>query len=110
MVVGVNARRGGLHLLFGLEQKPGLRWSDVAVESGRVSLAAVRAALPCHRTVGVLSGIKRGGEIADSALLAVVDAGRRGGATVVCDLPRRLTPASEAAMDSADLVVTIGSC
>jgi hypothetical protein len=37
----------------------------------------------------------------------VIDAGRRGGATVVCDLPRRLTRAVEFAVDAADLVVVV---
>ena len=41
---------------------------------------------------------------------AVVDAGRRGGVTVVCDLPRRLTDATQAALDSADLVVLVSRC
>jgi hypothetical protein len=41
------------------------------------------------------------------ALGAVVDAGRRSGATVVCDLPRRTTAAVEAALDAADLVVLL---
>jgi secretion/DNA translocation related CpaE-like protein len=110
LLVDVDSWGGGLDLLLGIEQRPGLRWSDVAVENGRLSLAAVRAALPCHQNVGVLSGTRRGGDIADGALLAVVDAGRRGGATVVCDLPRRLTAAAEAALDAADLIVVIGSC
>jgi secretion/DNA translocation related CpaE-like protein len=110
LLVDVDSWGGGLDLLLGLEQQSGLRWSDMAVENGRLSLAAVRAALPCHRTVSVLSGTRRGGDIAEGALLAVADAGRRGGATVVCDLPRRLTQAAEAALDTADLVVVVGSC
>jgi secretion/DNA translocation related CpaE-like protein len=110
LLVDVDSWGGGLDLLLGIEAQPGLRWSDVTVEDGRLSLAAVRAALPSHQSVGVLSGTRRDGDIADGALRAVVDAGRRGGATVVCDLPRRLTPAVEAALDAADLVVVIGSC
>jgi secretion/DNA translocation related CpaE-like protein len=110
LLVDVDSWGGGLDLLLGIDQQSGLRWPDVAVENGRLSLAAVRAALPRHRTIGVLSGTRRGGDIAEGALLAVADAGRRGGATVVCDLPRRLTDAAEAALDTADLVVVVGSC
>jgi len=40
----------------------------------------------------------------------VVDAGRRGGVTVVCDVPRRLTDATQAALDAADLVVLVSPC
>ena len=38
---------------------------------------------------------------------AVLDAGSRGGATVICDVPRRSTPAAETALEAADLVVVI---
>jgi secretion/DNA translocation related CpaE-like protein len=110
LLVDVDVWGGGLDLLLGIDKQSGLRWPDVAVENGRLGLAAVRAALPRHRSVGVLSSTRRGGDIADGAVLAVVDAGRRGGATVVCDLPRRLTAAAEAALDAADLVVVVGSC
>jgi hypothetical protein len=44
------------------------------------------------------------------AVDAVVDAGRRGGATVVCDVPRRLTDAAQTALDTADLVVLVSPC
>ena len=37
----------------------------------------------------------------------MIDAGSRGGVTVVCDVPRRSTAAAETALDAADLVVVI---
>ena len=40
----------------------------------------------------------------------MVDAGRRGGATVVCDIPRQLSPAAICALQFADLVVVVTSC
>src|SRR6185436_17031767 len=46
-------------------------------------------------------------EIDAPALGAVVDAGCRAGATVICDLPRRATAAVETALDAADLVVLV---
>jgi secretion/DNA translocation related CpaE-like protein len=101
---------GGIDLLLGIEHQPGLRWPDIALESGRLSPVAVRDALPRHRHIGVLSGTRRAADIGRGALLAIVDAGRRGGSTVVCDLPRRLTEAAEVALDAADLVVTVGVC
>jgi len=42
-------------------------------------------------------------------LAAVVEAGSRGGATVICDLPRRSTGAVETVLDAADLVVVVAS-
>ena len=110
LLVDVDPWSGGLDLLVGLEGQPGLRWPDVSVQSGRVNVAAIRDALPCHRGVGVLSGARQEADITIGSVLAIVDAGRRGGVTVVCDLPRRLTEAAEAALDSADLVVLVAAC
>jgi len=66
--------------------------------------------LPHHRGISMLSGTRRGYELDAGAVQAVVDAGRRGGATVVCDLPRRLTDASEIGLEAADLVVVVSPC
>lgn len=110
LLVDVDPWSGGADLLLGLEGQPGLRWPDISVQNGRLSLAAVRDALPRHRNIGVLSGARRDGDITSGSLFAIVDAGRRGGVTVVCDLPRRLTEAVETALDAADLVVVVVTC
>lgn len=110
MLVDVDPWSGGVDLLLGLEGQPGLRWPDIAVQNGRLSLSAVRGALPCHRDIGVLSGARQETDITGGSLFAILDAGRRGGVTVVCDLPRRLTDAAETAIDAADLVVVVASC
>jgi secretion/DNA translocation related CpaE-like protein len=54
----------------------------------------------------VLSG-GRGGDIEAAPMGAVVEAGSRGGATVVCDVPRRSTAAADTALESADLVIVL---
>lgn len=48
-----------------------------------------------------------GWEPSAEAVAAVVDAGRRSGDTVVCDLPRHLPDAAVAALSRADLVVLV---
>ncbi|MGO9508720.1 MAG: septum site-determining protein Ssd [Mycobacterium sp.] len=101
---------GGIDLLVGGETVPGLRWPDLALQGGRLSWSAVRDALPRHRGVSLLSGTRRGYELDAGPVGAVVDAGRRGGVTVVCDLPRRLTEAAQTALDTADLVVLVSPC
>lgn len=101
---------GGIDLLVGGESLPGLRWPDLALEGGRLNWSAMRQALPRHRAVSVLSGTRRGYELEPGPVAAIVDAGRRGGVTVVCDLPRRLTEATHVALDSADLVVLVSRC
>jgi len=57
--------------------------------------------------VTLLANGRGGGEIDPTALAAVVEAGSRGGATVVCDVPRRSTAAAEVALDTADLVIVV---
>ncbi len=95
---------------MGGETAPGLRWPDLALEGGRLNWSAVREALPRRREITLLSGTRRGYELDAAPVDAVVDAGRRGGITVVCDLPRRLTDATQAALDTADLVVLVSPC
>jgi secretion/DNA translocation related CpaE-like protein len=101
---------GGIDLLMGGESTPGLRWPELAVQGGRLNWLALREALPRHRGVSILSGTRRGHELDAGPLDAVVDAGRRGGATVICDLPRQLTDATQTALEAADLVVVVSSC
>jgi secretion/DNA translocation related CpaE-like protein len=110
LLVDVDPWAGGIDLLVGAETTPGVRWPDLALRGGRLTWSAVRDALPQHRGVSMLSGTRRARELDAAAVQAVVDAGRRGGATVVCDLPRRLTDAVEIALDTADLVVVVTPC
>ncbi len=110
LLVDLDPWGGGIDLLVGGETAAGVRWPDLALQGGRLKWSAVRDALPRHRGICMLSGTRRGYELDAVAVDAVVDAGRRGGATVVCDLPRRLTDAAQTALDTADLVVVVSPC
>jgi secretion/DNA translocation related CpaE-like protein len=110
LLVDLDPWGGGIDLLMGGESATGVRWPDLALRGGRLNWSAVREALPRHRGICMLSGTRRGYELDAVAVDAVIDAGRRGGATVVCDLPRRLTDAAQTALDSADLVVLVSPC
>jgi len=110
LLVDLDPWGGGLDLLLGSETAPGLRWPDLDLEGGRLSWSAVREALPRKRGVTVLSGTRRGYELEAGPVNAVIDAGRRGGVSVICDVPRRFTEATETALDAADLVVLISQC
>src|SRR5947199_171127 len=81
--------RGGIDLVLGCEDETGLRWPELALQGGRLNYPALRDALPQRHGVSVLSGSRIGSEIEAVPLGAVIDAGNRGGATVICDLPRR---------------------
>ena len=116
LLVDLDAWGGGIDLLAGTENIAGLRWCDLTARSGRLTWPALREALPRQRGVSVLSGVRRGHEnhgapeVQAATVEAVVDAGRRGGITVVCDLPRGLSDPVETALGTADLVVVVSPC
>jgi secretion/DNA translocation related CpaE-like protein len=102
---------GGLDLVLGAEVEEGLRWPDLRIQSGRVPASALRSALP-GRTSGnarlaVVSCARNGPGPSPDAMAAVIEAGRRSGDTVVCDLPRHTCPAAGAALDRTDLAVLV---
>lgn len=107
LLIDADPWSGGIDLVVGSEEKPGLRWPDLALEHGRLDFAALKQALPGLGGLTILSSVRSGNEVEPGPLAAVIDAARRGGATVVCDLPRRLTRAVEFALDAADLVVLV---
>jgi len=98
---------GGLDLALGIERDTGLRWADLTVAGGRLNYAALCDALPRCNRMAVLSAGRGGVDIPAGSLAAVVDAGSRAGATVICDLPRRASEPAEAALDGADLVALV---
>lgn len=110
LLVDLDPWSGGIDLLLDIESEPGLRWPDLSLHGGRLSWSAVRDALPHHRGVSVLSGSRSCHEMEAGAVESILDAGRRGGVMVICDLPRRATAAATAAVECADLVVAITTC
>jgi secretion/DNA translocation related CpaE-like protein len=111
LLVDCDPLGGGLDLVLGAEGDVGLRWPELALSSGRVSVTSLREALPGRQRGGgsltVLSCDRDGPGPAPEAVAAVVEAGRRAGETVICDLPRHLPEPACAAMDRADLAVLV---
>ena len=107
LLVDADPWGGGIDLVLGCEGETGLRWPDLTLQGGRLSYTALRDALPQRHGVSVLSGGRTGSDIDAVPLGAVIDAGSRGGTTVICDLPRRSTDAVETVLDAADLVVVV---
>ncbi|CAM3126709.1 septum site-determining protein Ssd [Mycobacterium simiae] len=110
LLIDLDPWCGGADLLLGAEATPGVRWPDLALQAGRLNWSAVRDALPRLGRMSLLSGTRHSYELDAGPVQAVVDAGSRGGVSVVCDLPRRLTDAAHAALDAADLVVVVSPC
>ncbi|WP_241387531.1 septum site-determining protein Ssd [Rhodococcus sp. CH91] len=100
---------GGLDVLTGLEERPGVRWSGLTVDGGRVSARALRDAVPAWAPgVGVLSTDREHtGRLAPAAVEAVVEAVRGVGTTVVCDVGRSFDPVAEAVVALSDLTVVV---
>lgn len=107
LLVDADSWGGGIDLVMGIEGEQGLRWPDLTLQGGRVAWEALHAALPARFGASVLSVGRTGGTVHAAALDAVVDAGCRGGVTVVCDLPRRPDLVVETALLAADLVVLV---
>ena len=114
LLVDCDPLGGGLDLVLGAEDLGGLRWPDIGVGGGRVPATALHAALPAppvgrqgRGELGVLSCGRSAHGPTPAAVTSVLDAGRRGGDTVVCDLPRYPTDAAVAALAAADLTLLV---
>jgi secretion/DNA translocation related CpaE-like protein len=113
MLIDCDPLGGGIDLLLGAEDVQGVRWPDLSLGEGRVPAASLRSALPAPVLAGVGGGLtvlscdRSGAAPRAGAVASVLDAGRRAGDTVVCDLPRYPTDAALAALDAADLTVLV---
>lgn len=107
LLVDADPWSGGLDLVLGCEAVDGVRWPDLTLQGGRVSYPALRDALPSRQGVAVLSAGRAARDVDARALATVLDAGSRGGATVVCDVPRQPTAVVRTAIEAADLVVVV---
>lgn len=99
----------GLDLILGWEDSPGLRWSGLTVEGGRVSAESLHGALPNRNDLSVLAlgGAPRASGPTAVATAAVLAAGRAAGDLVVCDAPRHPDEVGDVIFDAADLVVLV---
>jgi secretion/DNA translocation related CpaE-like protein len=111
LLVDCDPLGGGIDLLFGAELDAGLRWPELKVNAGRVSMSALHDALPERRhgdgRLSLVSCDRQGPGPSGDAVAAVIEAGRRAGRTVVCDVSRYLSGGAAVAVDRADLVVLV---
>jgi secretion/DNA translocation related CpaE-like protein len=112
LLIDADPWGGGLDLLLGAESQEGLRWPELRSLRGRVAGDALMAALPEIGGISLLAASRTAPVPAgEEAVVAVVDAARRGGWPVVVDLPRP-GPAgpdrgTEAVLAEADLAVLV---
>jgi len=112
LLVDCDPLGGGVDLVLGAEDLGGLRWPEIGTGTGRVPASALHAALPSPELDGpgglaVLSCDRSPHGPSPAALTSVLEAGRRAGDTVVCDVPRYPTESAVAALAAADLTVLV---
>jgi secretion/DNA translocation related CpaE-like protein len=114
LLVDCDPLGGGLDLVLGAEDLGGLRWPGIDVGDGRVPATALHAALPAPTVtrseagaLAVLSCDRTAHGPTSASIRSVIDAGRRGGEIVVCDLPRYPTDAAVTALAATDLVTLV---
>jgi secretion/DNA translocation related CpaE-like protein len=111
LLVDCDPVGGGIDLVLGAETEAGLRWPELRLRGGRVPIAALREALPgrgrAQTRLTMISCDRDGPGPTPDALTAVLDAGRRAGETVICDLPRTTSDVVELVLDRAELTVLL---
>ncbi len=105
-LIDLDPLGGGADAGLGAELAVGVRWTDLSTTAGRVSPLALRDALPSVRGVTVLA-CDSADDLALAAVRSVLAAARRGDGTVVIDLPRHLTAATEHALATADAALLV---
>ncbi|CAM5418894.1 Septum formation initiator OS=Streptomyces gougerotii OX=53448 GN=GCM10010227_41280 PE=4 SV=1 [Streptomyces diastaticus subsp. diastaticus] len=108
VLVDADPLGGGLDVLLGGEQAEGLRWPAFARSRGRVARRALEEALPEVHGLRLLSWDRSDtAAVAPQAVRAVLGAARRGGGTVVVDLPRRAGGEVAEALAQLDLALLV---
>ncbi|WP_432497139.1 septum site-determining protein Ssd [Kineococcus auxinigenes] len=89
LLLDADPASGGLDLLLGADQLPGLRWGDLAGVSGRLRPDVLRSTVRLEDGLHLLAGDRRTGSgPTPEALTAVLRAARSVFTTTVVDLPR----------------------
>lgn len=102
----------GLDVILGVENSPGLHWTDLSAPQGRLSAQELTSAIPRIRVgssaIALLAhGRARTGDPDPDVVDVVIDAGRRSGALTVVDLPRQPGPAADLVLERCDLAVLV---
>jgi secretion/DNA translocation related CpaE-like protein len=109
-LVDADPLSGGLELTLGSEDVAGLRWPEVVATEGRLGGATLRAALPHHRGVALLSWPRgSSGAIPPATMRAVMAAVDRAFDHVLVDLCRVPDAATVEALGSASQTLVVAT-
>lgn len=106
VLIDADPSSGGVDLLLGIEESPGMRWNDLVLRQGDVRSDDLIAAFPkTAQGLSVLT-VARGNDVRtiDDTTLNAVIRSLRGHTSVVVDLLRG-TSIADSALDAADCVV-----
>ena len=107
-LVDLDPLGGGADTGMGAELTIGSRWPDLDMVSGRLSGSDLRSALPDASGVAVLAADRRSTRAPEpEAVRAVLAAAKRGGGTVVVDLPRHGGAARDEATGALDDLLVV---
>ena len=107
-LVDLDPGSGGLDLVLGAEDEPGVRWPELASVSGLLEPEALRSALPRAHGVDVLSVDRSGADAVPlRSVPAVIDSVRAAYDVVLLDLPRGRPDVLEVAVPSCDVVLLV---
>jgi secretion/DNA translocation related CpaE-like protein len=110
LLVDVDAFAGGLDVLLGIEDQPGVRWLDLAETRGRLGAQSLQQALPSCGALSVLSWGRDGsGAMSIEAVSAVLDAATRAFDLIVADVPRHLDAQVELVLARSDTTLLVTS-
>ena len=110
VLVDLDPGSGGLDLVLGAEDEPGVRWCDLASVSGLLVPEALRGALPSAHGVDVLSVDRSGTDaIPVDSVPVVVDSAIASYDVVVLDLPRSRPDVLDAVVPRCDVVLLVAT-
>jgi len=96
ILVDADPLGGGIDLLLGAEDTPGVRWGELGATSGRIERRSLVDALPAEWGLPFLSWSRSGaGDLTSAAYDSVLSALIRDGSLVVVDLGRAVGPLSD---------------
>ncbi|WP_322760339.1 septum site-determining protein Ssd [Frankia sp. Cr2] len=108
VLVDADPLGGGIDLALGIEDRPGMRWPDLAATRGRTPRRLLAESLPCLGDLAVLSWDRTSPTaIPPAVMTSMLTSARRGKDLLVVDLPRFPDQAAAIAMQVAEMIIVV---
>ncbi len=108
LLLDADPLAGGIDLILGAEDAPGVRWPELSGARGRLAPTTLDEALVFYDGLSVLSWDRTDEvEISGEAIRSVLDAGSRAYDLVVVDLPRRIDETTRDVLTRASMTYLV---